>query len=161
MRAQIRAESDTLACSHCDLVIDIPPEAVTEVDGGERLLHCLVCPSRELFIRKDFPQRLGIAIVVVGFVLSSIAWYDSRPLWAYAILFATAGLDVLLYATMGEALVCYRCNAHYRGLGSLDEHAGFNLETHERYRQLAARQSAAHRAPVGPNGESASSPFSE
>ena len=38
------------------------------------LRRCLVCPSTDLFVRKDFPQRLGVAIVVVGIVGSSIAW---------------------------------------------------------------------------------------
>ncbi|MEX0866853.1 MAG: hypothetical protein WD030_05805 [Pirellulales bacterium] len=159
IRAEIDAATDAFSCDNCGLAVELPPDAVSEVDGEQQLHHCLVCPSRELFIRKDFPQRLGIAIVVAGFVLSSIAWYDSRPLWAYAILFLTAGIDVLLYITMGEALVCYRCNAHYRGLSNLDDHAGFNLETHERYRQLAARQQESAAA-AHTTTESASAPRS-
>lgn len=158
LRAEIDVASESLTCAECGLRVNIPDDAVTETDGGEHLHHCLVCPSRELFIRKDFPQRLGILIVVVGFVLSSIAWYESEPLWAYGILFATAGLDVLLYATMGEALVCYRCNAHYRGVDNLDDHTGFNLETHERYRQLAARQKEAANASTEPSAADSASP---
>jgi hypothetical protein len=44
-----------------------------------------------------------------------------------------------LYQLVGFALVCYRCHAHYRGVRGLDSHAPFRLETHERYRQQAAR----------------------
>jgi hypothetical protein len=40
---------------------------------------------------------------------------------------------------MGESLTCYRCHAQYRGFQNMEVHGGFNLETHERCRQLAAR----------------------
>jgi hypothetical protein len=40
---------------------------------------------------------------------------------------------------VGDSLVCYRCQAEYRQLPSLAEHGPFRLETHERYRQQAAR----------------------
>jgi len=45
----------------------------------------------------------------------------------------------LLYIVMGESLTCYRCSAQYRGFEEIERHGGFNLETHERYRQMAAR----------------------
>jgi hypothetical protein len=38
-----------------------------------------------------------------------------------------------------DSLMCYRCGAQYRQVGGLAEHGGFNLETHEPYRQPAAR----------------------
>jgi hypothetical protein len=111
----------------------------TAIEDGT-IKECVVCRSNDLFVRKDFPQRLGVLIVVIGFAASSVAWYFHLIVLTYAILFATAGIDVLLYLLMGEALVCYRCGAHYRNVGNLGEHAAFNLETHERYRQAAARQ---------------------
>ena len=57
----------------------------------------------------------------------------------FAILFATALADVLLYALVGDALMCYRCDALYRGVEEMEIHGSFNLETHEKYRQQAAR----------------------
>jgi hypothetical protein len=45
----------------------------------------------------------------------------------------------VLYVAMGESLTCYRCHAQYRGFANMERHGGFDLETHERYRQLAAR----------------------
>jgi hypothetical protein len=92
-----------------------------------------------LFARKDFPQRLGVALVILGFVGSSIAWFNYEVLWSFAILFGTALIDLVLYIVMGESLTCYRCHAQYRGTEAIERHGGFNLETHERYRQLAAR----------------------
>lgn len=129
-----------LVCPACAARIEPPADALS----GERLERCLVCPSQDLFVRKDFPQRLGVAIVVVGFVGSSIAWYFYWTATTFGILFATALIDVLLYVGVGNVLMCYRCGAQYRGLPKLDQYGGFELETHERYRQQAARLGERH-----------------
>ena len=115
--------------------LTIPGDAVSD----ERIERCLVCPSTDLFARKDFPQKLGVGLVVFGFVASSIAWANYQVFWTFAILFATALVDLVLYLVMGESLTCYRCHAQYRGSHEIERHGGFDLETHERYRQLAAR----------------------
>ena len=80
----------TFTCPHCaqDVRLDVPadaervglprlPEPIRLPAGaieGSRLARCLVCPSTDLFVRKDFPQRLGVGLVVLGVVGSSIAW---------------------------------------------------------------------------------------
>jgi hypothetical protein len=135
VREQFSAASAALDCSECHRQIEIPANAI----AGTRLNRCLVCPSVDLYARKDFPQRLGVALVVLGFVGSSIAWANYHVFWTFAILFATALVDLLLYVFMGESLTCYRCGAQYRGCDDIEIHGGFDLETHERYRQLAAR----------------------
>ena len=135
VREEVSAETQQLDCAKCHQKIAIPAEAIT----GHRLNHCLVCPSIDLYARKDFPQKLGVGLVVLGFIGSSIAWANYQVLWSFAILFGTALLDLLLYIVMGESLTCYRCNAQYRGFEEIELHGGFDLETHERYRQLAAR----------------------
>ena len=61
------------------------------------------------------------------------------PILTFVILAASALIDVLLYQIVGNALVCYRCEAHYRFLPGLEQYAPFDLEIHERYRQEAAR----------------------
>lgn len=109
---------------------------------AEPLQTCPACGCRDLFIRKDFPQRLGVGLVLVGFGGFLAANYFHHPYAAFGFLFATAAIDVLLYMVVGDALVCYRCGAHYRGAKNLAEHSAFQLETHERYRQLAARLKA-------------------
>jgi hypothetical protein len=134
-RSEIASESDRLACTHCHQQIKIADDAIT----GQHLHRCLVCPSTDLFARKDFPQRLGVALVIAGFAASTIAWANYQVLWSFAILFATALIDLVLYVVMGESLTCYRCHAQYRGFEEIERHGGFDLETHERYRQLAAR----------------------
>jgi thymidylate kinase len=90
-------------------------------------------------VRKDFPQRVGVALVALGVVGSSIAWAYSLLVPTFAILFATALADVVLYLIVPDELMCYRCAAEYRMAEGLERHGAFNLETHERYRQQAAR----------------------
>ncbi len=113
-----------------------------------KLDACLICGCPELFIRKNFSQRVGVAIVVVAGVTSAIAWGFYMRYTAYGILFAAALLDLFLYFQVGNLLQCYRCHAEYRGLPALDDHAAFSLETHERYRQQAIRLAESEAAPA-------------
>jgi hypothetical protein len=139
VRLEVAVGDAALVCPHCQARMPIPPGAMAE--GSLR--RCLVCPSHDLFARKDFPQRLGVAIVVVGFAASCVAWYYYEYIWTYAILFATALVDALLYLYCGEALQCYRCGAMYRGVTEPGEYPSFSLEVHERHRQQAARENKA------------------
>lgn len=109
------------------------------------LRNCLACPSSELFIRKDFPQRLGVAIVVVGFAISTVFWGYHMVIPSFAVLFLTALIDVVLYLTMGNVLECYRCHAQYRGLPGFDDYEQFDLEAYEKHRQQAIRLEEAKR----------------
>ena len=147
-----------LTCPHCGAVVTVPTDAIgwTNAAGGAAepgtglpvLRRCLVCPSTELFARKDFPQRLGVGIVVAGFAASCVTWAWQLLVPTFAILFGTALLDVLLYLFMPECLTCYRCAARYRGAGG--SHGGFDLETHERHRQQRIRLREAAAARPGP-----------
>jgi hypothetical protein len=134
-RQLVSADTRALDCPQCHQQVAVPSGAIE----GQQIHRCVVCPSRDLYARKDFPQRLGVALVIFGFVASSIAWANYHVLWTFAILFATALVDLVLYIVMGESLTCYRCTAQYRGFEEIERHGGFDLETHERYRQMAAR----------------------
>jgi DNA-directed RNA polymerase subunit RPC12/RpoP len=135
VRVEVPEGAAAVVCPECRGEMVVPPGAYH--DG--RLEQCLVCPSTELFIRKDFSQRVGVSIVVLGFVVSCVTWYFYLPYWTFGVLFATALIDVALYFAVPNCLNCYRCDAQYRGLGGLDNHEQFNLETHERYRQQEIR----------------------
>jgi hypothetical protein len=125
----------TLVCPRCSQATEVPPGALA--DG--RVRRCLVCPSTDLFVRKDFPQRLGVGIVAAGIIGSCVTWAMTLPVATFGVLFATALVDVLLYLVVPDALTCYRCGATYRMAEGTGGHGPFNLETHERYRQQAAR----------------------
>ena len=142
-REEFTAETRELHCRGCGIPWAVPAGAVSD----DKLHQCLICPSTELYIRKDFSQRLGVTIVVIGFVISSIFWYYRMPFWTYGVLFATALIDVILYLFVGNVLHCYRCQAQYRGVPGLENHEPFNLETHEKHRQQASRLAEANRTP--------------
>ena len=135
VRTVFDATSKQLVCPACSTSIVIPDGAV-EANSVRR---CLICPSVDLYVRKDFPQRVGVALVLIGVIGSSIAWGYANVFWTFAILFGTALADLLLFLVVGNALMCYRCQAQYRGIEELKGHGAFDLETHERYRQLKAR----------------------
>lgn len=145
IEVEVSPESRQIECGHCHMTLALAgqPTAAGMMD------RCLVCPSRDLFVRKDFPQRLGVTIVAVGFVASSIAWYYENFVATYGILFATALLDVLVYVLRGNLLECYACHAQYRQ-ASLAEHPPFNLEIHERHRQQRARMKEAQQSAERP-----------
>jgi hypothetical protein len=133
--AELKADMRELACPTCAASWPVPAGTVTE----NTVSQCLVCPSTELFVRKDFSQSLGVAIVVVGVVVSSAFWAWHMPYWSYGVLFTTALIDVVLYLWVGNVLQCYRCHAQYRDVPALAQHGGFDLETHEKYRQQRLR----------------------
>jgi hypothetical protein len=133
--AEFEATSEELACPACKVALPVS-DGIAKKDN---LWQCLVCHSKELFVRKDFSQRLGVTIVVTGIVVSSIFWALRMPNWTYGVLFATALIDVVLYFMVGNVLQCYRCQAQYRGVPGLENHGGFDLETHEKHRQQRLR----------------------
>jgi hypothetical protein len=134
-RVTFAADARQIACPSCQAKWPVPDGAA----AGGKVWTCIVCPSAELFVRKDFSQSLGMTIVMVGIVLSSIFWAYRMPFWAYGVLFTTALIDVVLYLTVGNVLQCYRCQAQYRDVPGLENHGGFDLETHEKHRQQRIR----------------------
>lgn len=133
-RVELNDSTAELACARGDWKREIRAE---EVASG-RPANCLVCGCRDLWRQKDFSQQLGLLLVGLGILLSTIAWAYTRPLLAIGILMVFALADLLLYVFMPDVLVCYRCGARYRHV-DLGEHRGFDLETNERYRQEAIR----------------------
>lgn len=138
-RAILTGVDVPISCSQCNA----QPSFVAGAFQEGQLERCPICGCDELFIRKDFPQRLGVAIVVVGFVISSVTWYFHMFIATFAILMLTALIDVLLYMLMGDVLECYRCHAQFRGATDAQGFSSFDLEIHEKHRQMKARQ--AHR----------------
>jgi hypothetical protein len=124
-----------LTCPACQTVVQVSGGAVHE----SRLEKCLVCPSTDLFVRKNFPQRVGVTIVVIGFAISCLTWFYHMVIATFVVLFATALLDVVLYVIVGDVVECYRCHARYQGVEDNDRHEAFDLEVHERHRQQQAR----------------------
>ena len=108
--------------------------------GDPRLPCCAVCGNGELYKKKDFPHWLGMSILMGACALSVITYWLYEPVWTWVILIGSAALDGLLYLWVGDAVVCYRCNAHYRGFQATAAHQAFEITIGERYRQERLRR---------------------
>jgi hypothetical protein len=104
-------------------------EATLELPEGVRasrvLERCPACGSAQLYVQRDFNQKAGLAVVIVGAVLAPFTYYLS--------LVAAALVDAGLYVLLPEITVCYRCQAHYRGFARNPAHEAFDLHIAEQY----------------------------
>lgn len=138
----ISEETTGLTCSSQDWTREIT-SADIENDSPK---HCLCCGNEDLWRQKDFPQGLGLLMVLTGGILSTIAWWYVEPVWALGILLVFAAIDMVLYAVMNDVLVCYRCRARHRKANIQEDHPRFDLELNERYRQEEIRLAEAERS---------------
>jgi hypothetical protein len=120
----------TIRCPRCHVEHAM---AITDPMRNDQLVdQCAVCECRELFIRKDFPQRLGLAIVIV-FGLIAIYYFRVSVVHAWAILAIAVLIDLVIYAVIGKVTTCYACRAEYRKCRLNPAHEGFDLATSEKY----------------------------
>lgn len=121
---------DTMECPRCRQVHNIAVTAdMKERDVVDR---CAVCGGAELFIRKDFPQALGLLIVVV-FGAAAIYYFRTSVLMAWSILAAAILLDLMIYLFLNKVTTCYACRAEYRRCHLNPAHEGFDLAASEKY----------------------------
>jgi hypothetical protein len=125
--------SSAWQCASCD-----HRQHVAQPDAA--VSACVICGNDRLYKKKDFPHWLGMSLLV-GACLLSVVTYGLYEKWlTWAILIGTALFDGVLYLLVGDAVVCYRCNAHYRGVAQNPAHEPFELTTGERYRQERIRK---------------------
>ena len=111
-------------CSGCGAARALPLSSSLR---DERVVdRCPACEGEQLYVQRDFNQKAGLAIVVLGGAAAPFTPY-------YASLFAAAALDAILYALLPEITVCYRCHAHFRGFKRNPRHVGFDLHLAEQY----------------------------
>ncbi len=120
----------TMECPRCHKVhtINVSPSMRNE----QLVDQCAVCNSRELFIRKDFPQRLGL-FVVVAFGAAAIWFFRTNVVIGWSILAAAVLVDLIVYLVIGKVTTCYACRAEYRKCPLNPAHEGFDLATSEKY----------------------------
>jgi predicted RNA-binding Zn-ribbon protein involved in translation (DUF1610 family) len=131
------AETGTvLGCSRCDYAGLLPLDWAS----GGRVERCPICGAVELFRQKDFDQKVGVLILVVG---GALAWFTR-----YLSLLAAAILALILYLTSPEILVCYSCRARVRGHRPSHRHRRFDPRVEARIkseRSEAGRENSGHR----------------
>lgn len=135
--APVEALSE-VRCAACGESRGLRPGAI-DPDGALRA--CPLCATEDLYLQKDFPQGLGLVIVIAGFVASTVFWYYDRPVPALAILLASALADMVLFYVVPDVTICYRCLSQYRGAGANPggRVGRFDLAVGERYRQERMR----------------------
>ncbi len=138
------------ACPACGQSRNLRPECI----DGDGLRACPVCATEDLYIQKDFPQGLGLAVVVAAIVTSTVFWYLDRPVPALGVLLLSALVDMALYYRVGDVTICYRCLSQFRGTGANPggRFAPFDLAVGERYRQerLRIEELKGRATPSGP-----------
>ena len=127
---QLEGCGETMECPRCH--VQHPMRVSDSIRRDQLVDRCVVCGGSELFIRKDFPQRLGVAVVVV-FGLVAIYYFSISVLIAWSILAAAVLIDLVIYAFLGKVTTCYACRAEYRKCPLNPVHEGFDLATSEKY----------------------------
>ena len=103
--------------------------------NADYVRQCPHCGCREFFVRKDFPQKLGMGLIVVAAV--SFLVLAARRATFYLgvwVLLAVAAVDALLYWFVPRVTTCYKCRADFRGRPINPEHGAFELAVAEKYR---------------------------
>ena len=106
-------------------------------ESTQILEACPNCGCRDLFVRKDFPQKLGMGIVIVAGVAFLVLASWRHTFWIGALVLAGAAIvDALIYGFVPKITVCYRCRTEFGGPIN-PEHEGFDLATGEKYRHAS------------------------
>jgi hypothetical protein len=119
-------------CPRCDRLVKLSAEPA--------LPACAICGNHELYKKKDFPHALGMGILVAAFAASTVTYWLYDKVLTWVILIGSAAFDGLLLLWVKDVVVCYRCDAHHRGVAPNREHKPFELTIYERYRQERMRR---------------------
>ena len=111
-------------CPHCGAASKL--EIPDSVRASRVLEACLACGNGLLYVQRDFNQKVGLGVVIVGAALAPFTPF-------YASLFVAAAIDAGLYALLPDVTVCYRCQAHMRGFARNPAHHAFDLHLAEQY----------------------------
>ena len=88
--------------------------------------RCPRCVGEQLYVQRDFNQKAGLVIVIIGAALAPFTPY-------YSSLFVAAAIDAALYLVLPEIAICYRCGTHFRGFKRNPKHEVFDLHIAEQY----------------------------
>jgi hypothetical protein len=103
----------TIKCGRCGTEIAL---TVSDAVRADRVVdQCPVCAGTDFYIRKDFDPQIGLAVVIVGALISAGFYWFGLDLIAYSILAAAALIDLVVYGRLKDVTVCYRCHSEFRG----------------------------------------------
>jgi len=103
----------TIKCGGCGREMSL--SISDALRAGRAVDRCPVCDGGDFYIRKDFDPKVGLAVVIVGALISAGFYWFGRDLIAYSILGAAALVDLAIYGRLKDLTVCYRCHSEFRG----------------------------------------------
>ncbi len=121
-------QSTVLDCTECSY-IGLLPIGWTREGTVER---CPICGCSDLFTQKDFHQRTGIIIALLG---ASFAIFTRYMSLAFAAIVCT-----FLYLNSRERLVCYQCRSQIVGHRQTRGRRRFNSRVADNLRNDSGRE---------------------
>jgi len=103
----------SIACGGCGC--EIPLSVSNAVRENRAVDRCPVCGGGDFYIRKDFDPKIGLAVVIIGALISAGFYWYGRDLIAYSILGLATLVDLAIYGRLDDLTVCYRCHSEFRG----------------------------------------------
>ena len=106
--------------------------------------RCPVCGFDLLYVKKDFPRKIGCLLVAIGAALSIPTHFIS--------LAVVLALEAIAYPFVPTLTACYRCECEIRGVSPNPSHRPFEHKIgleHDR-RKPPFRSSASGRGPSPP-----------
>jgi hypothetical protein len=144
---RVRLRCPTKSCRHyCETAVDAETREVrcpacgrsshwnTGAMPSGMLKRCPLCDCEEMFVRKNFPQRVGLLMVVAVGLVSCWLFAHGELLWSLGVLVGLVLVDLVIYALVSKIAVCYRCRAEFLDAPDDPEREGFDLATSEKYR---------------------------
>jgi len=137
-------------CDECLAELEVPldPESgeVTCPNGHpviafhhqieEKLRCCSRCAGTAFFAQKDFDQRLGCLILVIGAATALVVSKLVGGLAFVPVLLLFALGDYFLAQRVGTVVICYRCDSEYRGLPDAATFKAYDPHIAERYAKV-------------------------
>lgn len=111
-----------IACPRCGQSAAFGTAAGT----SGHLERCPACGGPHLFIQKEFPRRVGLAIVTVGAAVFLVLMGFDRIVLGFGALFVVALFDLVIYRASPLMTVCYHCSSEFRRSAVNPRHAGYD-----------------------------------
>jgi DNA-directed RNA polymerase subunit RPC12/RpoP len=102
-----------IRCGRCGR--EIPLTISADLRHDDAVDACPVCQGRDFYTRKDFDPKVGLAIIVIGALVSAVFFWFGRDLIAYSLLGVAVLVDLAVYGRLKDLTVCYRCHSEFRG----------------------------------------------
>lgn len=132
-----RSDSPCPKCGHA-----IPIHATAAMREQNKADRCALCDCPHVYVQKDFNRAFGVSLFVLAAIVSCWLYFYNKVWQAFAVLIGAAAVDYLLYRTLPDVIICYRCHSQYRDFAPDTAYAAFELGLAEKYDPKDKRQGA-------------------